>query len=108
MTRPRFNPDTDIHADQFQSSLEFLSHCYPYYVFNDLQSCCSFKSPQCCLLTYGRDFKLVMFPNHEIISPEADFIVYSADGPRRANFDPSVLYKGTLECKEMLLLHVYS
>ena len=66
------------------------------------------KSPQRYLLIYGRDFKLVMFPNHEIISPEADFIVYSVDGPRRANFDPSVLYKGTLECKEMLFLHVYS
>ena len=47
-----------------------------------------------------------MFPNRDIISPEADFVVYSADSPRRANFDPSVLYKGTLECKEMLLFHV--
>lgn len=60
------------------------------------------------LFTCCREFNLVMFPNHDIISPEADFLVYSgsADSPRRANFDPSVLYKGILECKEMLLCHV--
>ena len=45
----------------------------------------------------------MMFPNHDIIAPGADFLVYSADGPRKADFDPSALYKGTLECKEMII-----
>ena len=45
----------------------------------------------------------MMFPNHDIIAPGADFLVYSADGPRKADFDPSALYKGTLECKETII-----
>jgi len=49
----------------------------------------------------------MMFPNQDIIMPGAEFLVYSADGPRKANFDPSVLYKGVLECKEsILILHL--
>ena len=44
-----------------------------------------------------------MFPNHDVILPGADFIVYSAEGPRKADFDPSALYKGTLECKEIII-----
>lgn len=48
-----------------------------------------------------------MFPNHDVISPGADFIVYSAEGPRKADFDPSALYKGTLECKEIIFVLIF-
>ena len=56
-----------------------------------------------CICAVAREFNLVMFPNHDIIAPGADFVVYSADGPSKADFDPSTLYKGTLECKEVIL-----
>ena len=59
------------------------------------------------LLLINREFNLVMFPNHDIIAPGADFLVYSEDGPRKADFDPSVLYKGTLECKLRILVYCY-
>ena len=46
----------------------------------------------------------MMFPNHDIILPGADFIVYTAEGPKKVDFDTSALYKGTLECKEVITI----
>ena len=64
---------------------------------------CVHTYTQCCQCLFNREFNLLMFPNHDIISPGADFIVYSAEGPRKVDFNPSALYKGTLECKEMIM-----
>ena len=71
---------------------------FPHTVFPILPYSYSVDS---FILLYNREFNLVVFPDHKIISPETDFLVYSADGPRKTNFDTSVLYKGTLEYKEV-------
>ena len=53
-------------------------------------------------LCYPREFSLLLFPNDDILAPGADFVVHSADGVKKANFDTSVLYKGSLERKRII------
>ena len=54
------------------------------------------------MLCYLREFSLLLFPNDDILAPGADFVVHSADGVKKANFDTSVLYKGSLERKRII------
>ena len=51
-----------------------------------------------------REFSLLLFPNDDIFAPGADFIIHSADGPKRVNLDSSVLYKGSLERKTIFCI----